>query len=282
MTYRPHIAFEGPATACVITDSNGVKHILGWTNCTPASFCMAIERSTLGRIRLTACSVRDKTGDVSGGTTLDQNAYVSQQLYGIPTDVHNGNNVALPAWTARQVQAGRPLVVQGNAGALVGTVHRSTQGRVNHAVYVNEVRGGTLGSPAEALVYDPAADGRVAGWGTAARGPQWWPWVLVLKFAAELQPWGDDDPRKLGAGKLYVAVFPDTDGAIWGRDVSAANRAVDPDGRIAGAAVRKAGHNYGTLVDTSDLKAALTKVGHNYGSVVDPSDVQWLINWAKA
>ncbi len=277
MTYRPHIAFEGPATACVIDG-----HVLGWTNCTPASFAMAIERSTLGRVRLTACSVRDKTGDVSGGTTLDQNAYVSQQLYGIPTDVHNGNNVAQPAWTARQLQAGRPLVVQGNAGVLVGTKHRSTRGRVNHAVYVNEAVGGTLGVPEWAFVYDPAADGRVAGWGTAARGPQWWPWSLVLKFAAELQPWGDDDPRKLGAGKLYVAVFPDTDGPIWGRDVPTNIRALDPDGRVVGDAVHKAGHNYGSLVDMADIGRALDRIGHDYGAVIDPTDVQWLINWAAA
>jgi hypothetical protein len=57
-------------------------------------------------------------------------------------------------------------------------------------------------------------------------------------------------------------------------------RAVDPDGRIVGAAVRKAGQNYGTRVDVSDIAAALKRIGHNYGTVVDPSDVQWLINWS--
>ena len=286
MVTRPTaVVHEGPVGSCVIDGRE-----LSWTNCTPASFAMAINRSTRGRIRLTACSVRDKTGDVSGGTTLDQNAYVSQQLYGLPTDVHNGNNVATPHWLAIQNQAGRGEVWQGNAGALVGTKYRSTRGRVNHAIFVNEMVGGTLGAPQWVLVYDPAADGRRAAWGTAAKSPQWWPWSLLLKFAAELQPASSSggtttshsDDWKLGPGRVYTAVFPDTEGAIWGKDVKASIRALDPDGRVVGNAVNKAGHNYGALIDTSDLAAALKRVGHNYGSVVDPADVQWLLNWAKS
>jgi hypothetical protein len=33
----------------------------------------------------------------------------------------------------------------------------------------------------------------------------------VLAFAAALRPWGESDPRKLGPGKFYAGIFPDTE-----------------------------------------------------------------------
>jgi hypothetical protein len=68
--------------------------------------------------------------------------------------------------------------------------------------------------------------------------------------------------------------------SLWGSDVSAAVRAVDPPGTKVASAIRKTGWNYGTLINVGDLAAALKRAGHNYGSVVDPSDVQWLLAWA--
>jgi hypothetical protein len=201
---------EGPAESCIIA---GKK--LGWTNCTPAGTAMGLNKATLGRIDIDDCDIRRLTGDTSGGTTLSQMAPVCSKL-GVSLEVHAGGNVCSPPYLARQLRAGRGADVQGNAGALLGTRFRSTAGWVNHNVYANEVRGGTLDNPAEVLVYDPAADGRKAGWGTASKGPQWWPWSLLLKFIASLIPASKTGGSKgsgalLGPGKVYCGIFPDTE-----------------------------------------------------------------------
>jgi hypothetical protein len=207
---------EGPAGSCII---NG--RALGWTNCTPAAFGDGVSRTTLQRSDPTACSIRRLTGDTTGGTTIPQNAGAIRAEYGIATEVRGGSGVCSPNYVAAKMRAGCGVVVQGNAGVLVGargldgTSLRSTKGNVNHAVWWNEGRGwhlvGSVWIPEEVLVYDPAADGRTAGWGKAADGPDWWPWAICLKFLAALRPWGDTDPRVLGPGKAYAAIFPDTE-----------------------------------------------------------------------
>lgn len=195
---------QGPATSCVIQG-----HALGWLNCTCNAFAMATDQGSVNRVRLTGCDFRESTRDVAGGTTLLQNEPLAESR-GVKVDVYVGSRVVTPYFGALQLQAGRGIVVQGNTKALLMTNSQSTGGPVNHAVFVSQVKGGTTGHPNQALVYDPAADGRVAGWGKAAQGPQWWSWGRLLNFAAALRPWGDGDPRVLGPGKWYCAIFPDT------------------------------------------------------------------------
>jgi hypothetical protein len=170
---------------------------------------IAADDSTRGKRRPQGCALRRGTGDTVGGLTIRQVANVLDGL-GIHVEVYAGSNVATPAYLARRLWANRPAVVQGNTGALVGGPSQSTTGGVNHLVSVNDVRGGTTSVPKEVLVYDPVADGRRTG---IARGPQWWPWSRLLKFAAALHPWGEDDPRVLGPGKLYCGIYPATPGA---------------------------------------------------------------------
>lgn len=187
---------------------------LGWLSCTCFAAEMGIEKSTLGAKDPTGCAIRTATGDTVGGTTLTQIATVAKNKYGVAVDVRSGSNFATPAQLGTALRDGRGFVLQGNTKALIGTAFRSTATAINHAVWVNEGRGwsGTVPSyPTEVLVYDPAADGRRAGWGTAAAGPDWWPWDVMLRFAAALRPWGDKDPRVLGPGKAYAGLFPDTE-----------------------------------------------------------------------
>ena len=171
---------------------------------------MGIDKSTLGSIHISGCQARDETGDYVGGTTLPQVAAVAES-HGVHVDLYVGANVIKPYDAAVRLQAGRGFVLQGNAGAMVHSAFRSTGGPVNHAVWVNDCRGGTVGHPSEARVFDPAADGRHASWGTAATSPGWWPWALVQQFALELHPWGDTDNRLLGPGKFYAGFLPDTE-----------------------------------------------------------------------
>ena len=201
---RPRYQGEGPSESCII---NG--HYLGWTNCTPASFAMAVEASSNLQKRSDPCTIRRATGDTSGGTTLRQCADAVNKLYGITVATYTGANVLTPQRVARNARAGRRQVIQGNTSALLGKPQQSTQGGVNHAVMVNEVRGGSLDEPAEALVYDPAADGRKRAY-HVDQGPSWWPWSLVKTFCAHLRPTGETGAR-LGPGKVYVGVFPDSE-----------------------------------------------------------------------
>lgn len=195
-----------PASRCQIDG----KH-LGGLSCSAYGQAHLIDRSTLGQKRPTGCEVREHTGDTTAGLTLKQVADVATRVYGVPMEVRVGPNVCTPRYAALQLAAGKGMLLQGNTSVLIGTPLRSTATGINHLIEVNQARGGTLDVPAEVHVYDSAADGRLAGWGRAASGPDWWPWSLVLRFAAALRPWGDQDPRVLGPGRLYAGFGPDTE-----------------------------------------------------------------------
>lgn len=180
----------------------------GWRCCTPFSFAMAASQGSRHSYNPSGCDVFHSTGDTAGGITLRQCVPIMAQ-HGIHVDVYTGDISTYGL--AVNLQAGRGAAVQGNTKPLLSTVHRSTGGPINHAIFLGGVHGGTVGHPGTVDVYDPAADGRHAAWGTAAQGPQTWPWGLALAFMAALRPWGDDDPRVLGPGRAYTAIFPDTE-----------------------------------------------------------------------
>lgn len=205
---RPRFQQQGPDTNCKII-VGGHTYLLGWDSCTAYSAAMGEDGTTGGIRQPSGCAVRRQTGDVSGGLTLRQVADALMSMYGTFVDTYTGANVLTPARVAQYVRAGRRVIVQGGAGAMVGTSYQSTAGDVNHAVVINEVRGGTVSEPDEALVYDPAADGRKRAY-HVDQGPTWWPWSMVKKFMAWLRPAGPGTPR-LGGGMAYAGVFPDTE-----------------------------------------------------------------------
>lgn len=202
---------EGPSESCNIDGK-----MLGWTNCTPACIAMGISKATAHVHNPDDCTLRRFTGDTSGGTALTDYDEIARRYYGVEIEVRTGSRACTPEYAAGQLYSGRGFAIQGNCSALLRTKHRSTANRVNHCVYVNEGRGwhhdgrGHL-IPTSVRVYDPAADGRRAGWGKAADGPEWWSWDLLLRFASELNPWGDGDPRELGPGRFFAALFPSTE-----------------------------------------------------------------------
>jgi hypothetical protein len=233
-TFRPEFQQQGPASNCVIDGKQ-----LG-----AFGMAMLIDASTLGRKQPSGCAVRRGTNDTVGGLTLPQVANVASRDYGVPIEVRVGSNIATPSTLAARLAAGRKAVIQGNTGVLVGRRQQSTGGPVNHLLEVNDsadwrtVNG--LHRPNDVLVYDPAADGRRAGWGVADQGPTWWPWELVLQFAAALNPWGDS--RRLGAGRLYAGFGPDVEPYVILRhggvrtvpfpDRTRAYLPTQPDGRV--------------------------------------------------
>ena len=195
---RPVFQRQGPAANCKI----GGKE-LGWESCTAYSMAMGIDAFTGGRHRPSGCRIREATGDTVGGLTLRQVADAAQSRYGIRVAVRSGGTTIAPEKAARLIRAGRGFVLQGNAAVLIGTPSQSTGGPVNHAIWVQAVRGGTDDVPDQVLVYDPAADGRRG----LAKGPQWWPWSRLLAYAADLRM-DDAGVRRLGPGRFYAGFLP--------------------------------------------------------------------------
>jgi hypothetical protein len=189
---RPVFQHQGPATNCVI---GGRK--LGWSSCTAYAMAMGIDSATAGAHRPSGCKIRDLTDDTDDhGTNLRQVADVAAAHYGVRVSLRTGPNATTPSFAARAANAGRGFVLQGNTGALPPNLHLGGNGSANHAVWVNEVRGGTVDHPEKALVFDPAADGIHRRW-------QWWPWDVVRAFAAGLVL-DEHTGQRLGSGKMYA------------------------------------------------------------------------------
>jgi hypothetical protein len=262
---RPRFQAQNPAIS---------GYSLGWLSCTAYSMAMLIDRSTLGAKHPSGKDVRIGTGDTTDGLTLPQAARVADTEYGVHVEVHVGGSTATPAYALAQLRAGRGMSLQGNTSALIRTPYRSTGGPVNHNVYVNEVR-----SDGDALVYDPAADGRR----TYDQGPSWWPWATVLRFAAALRPWGDNDPRILGPGRMYAGFGPDTEPHVHLR--SGARRSTPfPDRTRAWASNAKRRVNVRSrpdikapIVDTLAVGELWVAYQTVQGSVVD-GDRTWMGN----
>ena len=192
---RPVFQAQGPATNCVIDGE-----ALGWKSCTAYSMAMGIDSATAGAKRPSGCKIRKLTGDTEKGLMLSQVAEVALEHYDVRVSVKTGASAISTASALKQIRIGRGFVLQGNTSALPPHLQAGGPTPANHAVWVNEVRGGNDAAPDEALVYDPAADARRPG---IDKGPTWWPWSVVLAFAAALEL-DKSGHRKLGAGRMYA------------------------------------------------------------------------------
>jgi hypothetical protein len=254
------------APTCILCKSAAYPDgkLMNGLNCTCAVEAMWLYRASQGRLNVGACHVRDLTNDCSGGTDLQQMKAVS---------VHYGFSGTLYQPVAFDTVAS--LVATGRYGAhlqisyraFVGTPfdREATRFQGNHDIF-GSTRGKTSGTT---RIGDPLATG-------FADIPN-----SLLKTAAGLLDIGGGVTlnTEAGYGKCYAYLTP-ADPALWGTDVSAAIRAVDPGGTKVAAALRKAGQSFGYAINIADLVAAFKKIGHRYGTTVDPSDVQWLLTWA--
>jgi hypothetical protein len=169
----------------------------GGFNCTCAVEAMWLFRASGGRINVTACECRRRTGDRSGGTHLGQMEDVSES-FGI-----TGGKVYRPiaTTTALGLIATRRYGThwQGSYSVLADTPYDCFRGRFrgNHDWYISGpgTRAGTL------RVADPGADGRYDG---CPRGYQDIPISLMSLAAARL----DVGSRMLGTGLLYAYFTP--------------------------------------------------------------------------
>lgn len=206
---RPTFQSQLPNSVCSISGK-----LLGSVSCSAYGMAMGIDQATYGKRRPTGCSVRSHTVplDTTGGLTLSQVAAVAEREHGVEVELRVGSNVASTKLVAAHLRGGAGVNAQINTRPLLSHPgYRSTGTAINHDIHLCSARGGTWYDPDEVLVFDPAANGRRAGWGKAAQGPQWWPWELFLACAAALRPWGEDDPRTLGAGRVYAGLIEPPD-----------------------------------------------------------------------
>lgn len=148
-------------------------------NCVAASDAMLLDRSSAGAIRTTGSHIRALTGDVLGGLTLNQVAFVNRATYGIGGEYqHQFSWAQLPA-----ASRNRGFILLGYYGFLANTRYDCFKGGFfgNHAIWINgrNANGTWRGA-------DPGADGRPDGHGHVPLGYQDYPDALLRSFAGNL------------------------------------------------------------------------------------------------
>jgi len=183
-----------------VTQFDGCNYLVdgkpsGGKNCTMAVEAMFLYRASGGKIVVTSCQCRMRSGDRSGGTHLGQAEEISKQ-YGI-----TAGRVYRPLSTA----SARSLLETGRYGthwngsnsAMIGTPYDNSGGRFrgNHDWWVS-------GMGTEAATYRVADPQRKHGY-------QDIPISLMEKAASRLDVSDITEPyRPLGAGKVYCYFTP--------------------------------------------------------------------------
>ena len=190
---RPVFQHQGPDRNCVID-----SHAIGWLSCTAYAMAMLIDAATDGVRTPKGCQVRNKVKpqDVEGGLTLGQVSRVAREVYGVPIVRRTGLNAIKIENAARRIQDGQGFVLQGNNDGWEGRKF------VQHAVYVDRVRGGTRGAPAEALVYDSQRRKRT----DTRTGAVWMPWSKVMGFGKAMRV--NSAGAKVPAGRIWAGFGP--------------------------------------------------------------------------
>jgi hypothetical protein len=172
---------QGPDDNCVI---NG--HLLGWVSCTAYAMAMLVHAATDGEQSPKGCALRRRTKgdngkvDDEGGLSLSQVERVAEQFYGVPINRRTGGG-AIPITKAiARLENGQGFVLQGNNDGW-------GMAAVDHAIYVDRVRGGTTGAPKQALVLDSQRKHAV-----------WVPWEKVVGFGSHLRTDGSGGRPKPG------------------------------------------------------------------------------------
>lgn len=271
------MALDGLGMSCPnYVVANGSQLMQGGStgpdDCTAWATRVVIATATCGKQVPSGRTIRLKSSEPvpdpkSPGLNLVQVANVAK-LYGVQLEVRiSYNSVPWSEYEQRRLD-GEPTILQVSYRAINASKYDASP-----AFYGNHAIAETTHA-----TYDSLADGRRAGiwkWdGTV------YPRTLIQAAAAELNtgtPGLVSHPRP---GTVWAAFGPDVVPNLWGPDVRADVKAVDPSGRRVALAVNRTGHSYGSVVDTADLEAAMKRAHIDYGTVVDPADVRNLLAWS--
>jgi len=160
---------------------------------------MEVNRATRDRSRPSGATIRNLTGDTSGGTNLSQVQYVDIRYYG-----HTPRLFQPIAWTdILGLSQDRGFILQLGYGPIADSSHDCFRNRFrdNHSIWINNRDAtGFIGA-------DPGADGRYPG---CPSGYQHYSFSLLRAAAGklDLSGLGTSAYRPLGAGKAYILLAP--------------------------------------------------------------------------
>lgn len=181
---------------------DGCTYKPGGFNCTCACHAMWLYRASGGKIKLTACQCRQKTGDKSGGTNLRQMEQISI-AYGITTG---------RVYTPSKFDTLVDLLKTGRYGTHI-QIHYSVIEPTRYDCFSGGFTGnhdyycsGMGATPGTLRIADPGADGRRAG---IPSGYQDIP-INTVKAAAGKLNLATSGYRALGYGLVYAYVTPPT------------------------------------------------------------------------
>lgn len=236
-------------------------------NCTPTSAANGINAVTGGKVRKTGGQVRnlvkrwEEVVPATPGWAIEDVDLAMRRLYPpFPYEVRSGLG-----WDTlvKDHKSGLYLTVQGDSDQFSNS---TCSGAFNglHCIGISPIT-------------------------KTQNGEEWW-WIddpicpigrwekrrVIYAYARKLSP-------SMRYGRFNTPVPRTPPAVLWGPDVPAAIRAVNPSGWTVGRAVAWAtGHGFGTVINMSDLKAAFKAIGLGYGNVIEPKDVQALAAKWKA
>jgi len=225
------------------------------SNCTPATGANGLAAVTGGTIVRTGAWVRGKvkpseeTNPLTPGWSLQD---LDLAMSRVPTffDIHGGEG-----WDKllSAHRAGYYIALQGDSDVFGNSTCSGAFDGL-HCIGIHPAENGPLWR-----IDDPIC-----------KAARWESPTVIRRYAEKLHY------------SILFGVFARVPILVWADNVPLGIRTPDPVGARVGAACREAGHNYGALVNVSDVAAALDRIGHDYGSTVNASDVQWLLDWARA
>jgi hypothetical protein len=170
-------------------------------NCNCASDAMLVRRVTRNAKKPSAATIRRLTGDIHGGTNLNQVHQVNKQ------DYHFESVLKQPIdWDELMdlAKAGRGFILQLRYARIAATKHDCFRRKFkdNHSIFVNG-----MAQDGHLVGGDPGADGRYSG---CPKGWQHYSKRLLRLAAGELDlsGLGTAAYRPLGAGRAYALLVP--------------------------------------------------------------------------
>lgn len=239
-------------------------------NCTPTSFSNGLNAITGGRWHPSGADIRklvarrEETNPALPGWSLDDGKLaMSRMSPPIPFQVRSGQGWAgvVKAW-----ESGLYVVMQGDSDRFTFGCSAAFDG--DHCIGVSPI--------------DDEAHTR--HWINDPICP-----VGRLESDKTLRAYAEKLWTGIHFGVFLTPVPKEPLRTLWGPDVSAAIRAVDPTGKWTATAFTKAGHEYpgpslgfGSVIEMADLRALAKRIKYKLPPTgVGPGFVTWIVEWVK-
>lgn len=247
-------------------------------NCAAASGAMAVYQGSGGRVQLTADRFRadSHVSCIPGNATPSGGLFISNVIdvahqHGVAIDYGRtaGGYTRWPSSVAKsRLSTGWGGVFLGDYDQVRAPYRAPSSGFLgDHSAFAHDYR-----TDLPAYANPTAGPVPTVCWHDPLRkAPIRLPLTQLLRYWQK-----PGSPVKGLAGFVRIPAVA----TLWGSDVPANIRVVDPLGKKVGAAVRKAGRDYKTVVNMGDLEKALENAHINYKTAVNPIDVKSLLDWA--